>query len=473
MHRVVCQKMPQKLSYEFVKKVFDDAGCKLVSTEYDGCHKKLNYLCSCGSENLHEVSYQDFKNGSRCRDCRNDRLKATNLVNHGVEYIINKPGMKEKMLKGIMEYIDDKKYKIDKVKEIVEEAGCKLLSTEYKNTVTPLEIEFSCGCVGQPTFDTFLSGCRCSAKECMNKKKIATSIALYGSEWYTQTEEYKERHLQTCMDKYGVSHTSKLPSTLEKYKETMLKKYDVEFYFQTDEFKAKTKARCLDDFSVEYYAQTQNNKIKTIETNIIKYKTPVSSQNSNVLAKMVKTNMNKYNVPYTMMDPEIKDKSTQRILDIYSVDNVSKSSEIQQKKIESSRLHFGVDHPMQNPIIADRSSKNAFLTKEYTYPSGKKILVQGYENMALDILLKTYDEADIETEKSKMPEYWYIGDDIKYHKYFPDIWIAKDNLIIEVKSIYTYEMKKRNVDIKRKAVEYCGQTFKLMILQKNGQHIKI
>ena len=36
----------------------------------------------------------------------------------------------------------------------------------------------------------------------------------------------------------------------------------MDHYFQTDEFKEKAKQRCLDDFGVEYYSQTSNVKEK-------------------------------------------------------------------------------------------------------------------------------------------------------------------------------------------------------------------
>jgi len=43
-----------------------------------------------------------------------------------------------------------------------------------------------------------------------------------------------------------------------------------------------------------------------------------------------------------------------------------------------------------------------------------------------------------------VPEIWYIGEDNKKHRYYTDIYIPKDNLIIEVKSTRTY-----NVDLEK------------------------
>ena len=125
---------------------------------------------------------------------------------------------------------------------------------------------------------------------------------------------------------------------------------------------------------------------------------------------------------------------------------------------------------MQNPIIAEKSSKNSLNAKDYTLPSGKIIKLQGYEKFALDILITKYDESDILTGCSNMPEIWYF--DEKYRRYFPDVYIPKDNLIIEVKSSYTYNKNFNEVNIKRLATQALGYTFKLIIFDDKGNIMK-
>lgn len=103
-------------------------------------------------------------------------------------------------------------------------------------------------------------------------------------------------------------------------------------------------------------------------------------------------------------------------------------------------------------------------------PSGKVVKIQGFENSAIDMLLKTYNEEDIVIEYSEMPEVWYFMEDGKYRRYLPDIFVPKDNLIVEVKSTYTYKLDAVQIDKKRKAVEYLGYKFKLtrlMCILKN------
>ena len=144
----------------------------------------------------------------------------------------------------------------------------------------------------------------------------------------------------------------------------------------------------------------------------------------------------------------------------------SQNSEVHNKMIATNIVKYGVPYTMQDQDISEKSKKKSYLSKDYKLPSGKVIQVQGYEPWALDLLLKSYSENDIETKHSQMPEFWYHGDDSKYHRYYSDIYIKKENLIIEVKSVYTYNLELRNNIIKKKTVEYNGYNFKFMIFDE-------
>lgn len=97
---------------------------------------------------------------------------------------------------------------------------------------------------------------------------------------------------------------------------------------------------------------------------------------------------------------------------------------------------YGVEHPMQNAEIFERSEKQR--TKKYVLPSGKEVNVQGYENYALDILLKEFNEDDILNSRTDMAIINYNFKNVN-RRYFPDIYIPKINKIIEVKSTWTYQ----------------------------------
>lgn len=108
------------------------------------------------------------------------------------------------------------------------------------------------------------------------------------------------------------------------------------------------------------------------------------------------------------------------------------------KNRETCRRKYGVDNPAQIPEVYSKCHE--YMRKDYRFPSGKIVKVQGYEPFVLDWLLRNnYKEEDIVVGAKNVPLFWYKNGDGSKHRYFPDIFIPKDNLIIEVKCGYTYE----------------------------------
>jgi hypothetical protein len=62
----------KRLSYEYVWQYFEDHGCHLISTKYEGNHKPLDYICECGNKS--KIAFSHFKNGKRCKECMRRRL---------------------------------------------------------------------------------------------------------------------------------------------------------------------------------------------------------------------------------------------------------------------------------------------------------------------------------------------------------------------------------------------------------------
>jgi hypothetical protein len=169
------------------------------------------------------------------------------------------------------------------------------------------------------------------------------------------------------------------------------------------------------------------------------------------------------------MNPESKSRMVESYKDTmtekYGVDNFSKTPEFLEKFKKTSLERYGVEYPNQHPDVYERSCKGRKYFKDYTLPSGKKIRIQGYEGYALDILLTTYHEDDILTKKSDMPKVWYQFEN-KTRRYYPDIYIPLENLIIEVKSIYTYNLETEQIHSKINALKELGFNTNIWIIDK-------
>ena len=109
--------------------------------------------------------------------------------------------------------------------------------------------------------------------------------------------------------------------------------------------------------------------------------------------------------------------------------------------------------------------------KPYILPSKKEISIQGYENFALDELLKTYNEDDIITGNENVPELWYESNN-KTHRHYVDIFIPNENLCIEVKSTWTLNSKKDNIFIKQAAAKNLGYNYEIWVYDNKGNKIE-
>lgn len=127
-----------------------------------------------------------------------------------------------------------------------------------------------------------------------------------------------------------------------------------------------------------------------------------------------------------------------------------------------------------------RKAFKKFKTYEYEF-YGRKLTVQGYERQALRFLVdKGFDPKDILTESE-------FGDQLKirykYGKkvrsYFPDIFIRKENIIVEVKSMSTLGLlnnKKRGFSMTKAKAIACnkrGFRFCLLLLTEDGTRIPL
>jgi hypothetical protein len=125
---------------------------------------------------------------------------------------------------------------------------------------------------------------------------------------------------------------------------------------------------------------------------------------------------------------------------------------------------------MQNAEVSELASKNAYKVKPYTFPCGDIRMVQGYEPFALDELVrKGYSAEDVITSRTNVPEVWWTAVDGSRHRYFVDIFIPKENRMIEVKSEFT--AAKEGVEEKARASRDAGFVFDLWVYQPNGKRV--
>jgi len=139
------------------------------------------------------------------------------------------------------------------------------------------------------------------------------------------------------------------------------------------------------------------------------------------------------------------------------------------EKIRNTNIErYNVAHPAQSPFI----NCNTYKSKKYITPTGKQYIIQGYEHIALDELFQQYSDNDIIIGKSIVPQINYTYNDNK-KVYYPDIYIPKENKIIEVKSTWTYKIQLDKNTCKANKCKSLGYIYEFWIYdnKKNKQII--
>lgn len=189
-----------KYSYEYIYDYFYNNNCELLSETYEGSNNILDYICCCGTKS--KISFSSFKRGTRCQRCKAKKLRELNRVDFSKvlekfkefgylvhtkenEYIngnskldiICKQGHKNKKSfhdfmanSGCQECSGRKKLTYDYIKNYIESFDFKLISSEYINSSSKLEVRCSNNHMYKVTWDDFKQGYRC--KQCyLNNNK--------------------------------------------------------------------------------------------------------------------------------------------------------------------------------------------------------------------------------------------------------------------------------------------------------------
>lgn len=280
---------------------------------------------------------------------------------------------------------------------------------------------------------------------CTECRKVSQPSKMQESLAKKDMAAIAEKRRATVIAKYGVDNVSKTKAVKDKLRITT----SATAVIRT----AKTKATNLKNHGVESTNSLQSVKDKKKETFMEKYGVDHQLKIPGVAASVAKKNSDNA--------AERLAVAAQTKLEIYGDANYNN----RKKYTETCLERFGVENPSQNAEVHAKKIKNSYKSKEYVLPSGNKIYLQGFEWLAMDELLETYNESEIITETSLIPIFDYTDIHGQSRKYFPDIYVPKDNLIIEVKSDWTYTQNKTVCDLKRDACVLSGYNFRFMIMK--------
>ena len=325
------------------------------------------------------------------------------------------------------------------------------------------------------TRDSIIKG-KCKNNDCNNEFNKAFRTLFDNKSFYCKkcmTKIIVANAQQTNLKKYGNICCLKCPVFLDKMKKTNIEKYGVEFSLQNKNIQKKR----TNTFITKYGGHpTQNinvkNKIK--ETNLKKYGVENVMFLDEFKNKIQETTIKKYGVENVMFLDEFKNKVKETNLNKYGIDCNLKLETCKEKIKQTCLIKYGVEYPNQNEEIMEKCSKKNYKLKEYTYPSGNVIKIQGYENYALDFLLQNenINEEDIVTGCKNVPTIWYMDENGKKHRHYVDIFIPSQKRCIEVKSTWTAQKKKDCIFLKQNAGKVMGHIYEIWVYNGKGNIIE-
>jgi hypothetical protein len=116
---------------------------------------------------------------------------------------------------------------------------------------------------------------------------------------------------------------------------------------------------------------------------------------------------------------------------------------ITDKRQQSCLERYGVANPFFLPDVRKKSAIANSIGREFALPSGKIIRVRGYEDVAITKLLEQYTEENLIVDDTlaayNLPVFTYSDNHKHKFRYYPDIYIPKENKIIEVKARWWWD----------------------------------
>jgi hypothetical protein len=169
----------------------------------------------------------------------------------------------------------------------------------------------------------------------------------------------------------------------------------------------------------------------------------------------VRESMEKHYGSWSSMVKRTKKKRTRTMFNRHGVSFYTEHRDFKRKARNTSRKHYGTDHPMQHQDVFERQQTSCMKRKELRINGKTFVGLQGYEPNAIRYLVSEGASVESITSHPRFEEQivWFDNNGRK-HVYFPDLLIGKRH-IVEVKSSYTFNGTPKFVEANRKKRKAC------------------
>lgn len=182
------------------------------------------------------------------------------------------------------------------------------------------------------------------SRSCVRKSEYSvqkvkeTKLQRYNNPYYNNSDKNKK----TCLERYGVTHPSKLKCVIDKIQKTNLERYGCKCTLSYDKFKEKRNITWLKKYGTINPKSTPEVQKAYEETCYKKYHVKNVSQLQSIKDKKISTSIKNFGCPLYIA-----------------------SKEGQEKLKEIFKLRYGVEHPAQNHEICKKSKSKYYYNNKY------------------------------------------------------------------------------------------------------------
>lgn len=287
-------------------------------------------------------------------------------------------------------------------------------------------------------------------------------ISKIDNNQYCKNNGHFTRHIR----KYGLTYKEYYETYITGYSPLCYCIKPLSFYQDSESYaKSCGNPRCVGknvSDTIKNWSDSKREKNSTNKKLAARRRT--SEEIKNQILKSKKTFKEKYGVEWGSKSNIQKEKTKKIKLEKYgnaTYNNSQSSAEknrnksieeqivINNKRRKTNLEKYGIENTFLMPNVIKKCQQSNAKGKLYTFPSKKSIWIKGYEDTVIDKLLNIYSESDLVIHNWKdiyeLPVFQYIDHRRHNLKYYPDIYIPKENKIIEVKGRWWWD---GNGDIK-------------------------
>jgi hypothetical protein len=326
------------------------------------------------------------------------------------------------------------------------------------------------------------------------KLKSVNKVAILNNLKYSKVYSILKKENVPMVFK-NTKNISNIPKALEEYKNgSSLNKIHKKYGFDWNVFK-----KILKDNNIEYINRAKNpingeiNIIKNNLENILKeYNNNKNVRKTSEIFKIKECNLYRFlkannllKRKHERVDTILEEKIKNEVYDLYAnkkknmadigkcygltrynikkilVFNFGKSC-IRPKEEITREMNYREEH--QRKTLSGLAKK-----RPYTLPSGQIIGVQGYEGDFLDYVFKNTKLKEEDFDFENRIRIILSKKSIKNKHYYPDFYLKKYNLIIEIKSWYTFNM---NIYLNKRKIKKTKEAGYNMIMIKDKNYKK-